>query len=818
VILIGEKSTDAEKAAAAEFATYWKQVTGYGVLAAKKPLKNLGMNVWIGHDVAPEELLAYAKCDGLGEEGFCIKTARRKKKGVGHMLIAGETPAGTVNGVYQFIEDYLGVRFLSPDTTYVPTKCPDFIPEISVKFAPKFSRRDGTYDIIGTQGIPDDQRAAFARHMRWNSKPDYPLTLNTTFALLPPDKYFAEHPDFYGEVAGKRVAPLGIDLMAPENMATHFDLRSQVCFSNPNAAEAIAEELKPLMKATPDKKIWSVSQMDWDVHCSCDRCRELEERESSAMAPLLTCVNRVADLIKSEFPDNFIETRAYKWTRKPPRSITPHDNVIITLSAEECDYSRPITDSGSPANASFASDLAAWSKISHNLYLWDYPANNYFSLIPYPNFNALGENYAFYAQHNIRGVFQSGGAGLTEDFGALRCYMLSRLMWKPDSDAHALMTEFLDAYYEDAAPQMREYIELMNHAARVKSAQLRPKDTGAWIDSDTLAKAEEIFKQAVATAKNDPVKARIEDAYTSLRYCSIVCPPKVEVKDGKFTATRPACMSVDDFLKHIQARGYKPFEAAPPLPDYVMARTGKAAPPRAEESPLEVLENDNFLVWIAPAMKGSVLRVKDKRSGADFLRGFERGSNGVIQDWRNAQGQPEGPNADAYEVADRKPDSVTLRAKRDDGMVIDRAITLKPGADAIEITLTATNASDKSLPPAVKLHPEFDTFGEPFEVLLSKDGHWTPQGDLKTIGAGQGKLDKLDGETALALRLPMRGSTLSCAFDPKEIGGLKWTYEASNEARHCSLELLSKPDPIKPGEKAAMHATYSVFRGQPVGM
>ena len=69
-----------------------------------------------------------------------------------------------------------------------------------------------SYETQGMQGVPDDQRAAYARHMRWSSQPEFGLNAHSVFTLLPPDKYFAEHPDFYSEINGKRVAPLGIDL------------------------------------------------------------------------------------------------------------------------------------------------------------------------------------------------------------------------------------------------------------------------------------------------------------------------------------------------------------------------------------------------------------------------------------------------------------------------------------------------------------------------------------------------------------------------------------------------------------------------------
>ena len=818
VVLINEKASDTEKAAAAEFVDYWKRISGRGALMTKKPLKNIGLNVWIGREGVPDELLNQVKLDGLGPDGFCIQTLRLKKRGPGHLLIVGGKENGTLYGVYQFLEDYLGVRFLTPDVTYVPKAPPAYIPEIDVRHVPQIQRRQLTYDIYGMQGVPDDKRAAYARHMRWCASPQFGLFVHTAFTLVPPDKYFAEHPDFYSEINGKRVAPLGIDLTVPANMAQHGDLRTQLCMSNPKVAETIVAELKPRMQAAPDTQVWSVSQMDWDAYCTCDACREINDREGTPMGAWLTGINRVADMIRGEFPNNYIETLAYQWSRKPPRTLVPRDNVIVSLCSIECDYSRPITDTTSAVNKAFADDLMGWSRIAKNLFMWDYPANCYFSQIPYPNFNVLNTNYAFYAQHNVKGMFLCGGSGFADDLGALRCYLLSHLLWKPDTDIRPLMNDFIEIYYQDTAPYIRSYIDLMTRTVRAKGAVMHCLEKGTWIDANTVIQAEEIFKQAFATAKNDAVKQRLEDLYSSVRYCAIVCPPKIDIADGKFTLTRPPCMTVEEYIKHLESRGFKTFNSQS-VSDYVIERTGKVAPPRSEESTIEVIENADHLVWIVPALKGSVIRWRDKRLGVELLRGYEcyGGEPGTWQDWTNTPGRPESPVADVYEVADRKPESLTLRAKREDGLVIERSMTL--GADGIEVALTLSNPTDKPLSADVKIHPEFFAQGEMPEIFTYKDRRWLRQNERTNARAeAEGKYISLDGESQLAFHLPARKLSVVCTFDPKEIAGLLWFYNTASDAQQCNLELLPKSDPLGPGEKRTLPGIYSVIRGKPAGM
>ena len=44
------------------------------------------------------------------------------------------------------------------------------------------------------------------------------------------------------------------------------------------------------------------------------------QQEDSQMGPVLQLVNHVAEAVEKEFPDKIVETLAYQWTRKPPKT------------------------------------------------------------------------------------------------------------------------------------------------------------------------------------------------------------------------------------------------------------------------------------------------------------------------------------------------------------------------------------------------------------------------------------------------------------------------------------------------------------------
>ena len=50
----------------------------------------------------------------LGNEGLRLKLSSE------NIFITGGKPRGTLYGVYEFAEKYLGIRFLTFDDTYIP--------------------------------------------------------------------------------------------------------------------------------------------------------------------------------------------------------------------------------------------------------------------------------------------------------------------------------------------------------------------------------------------------------------------------------------------------------------------------------------------------------------------------------------------------------------------------------------------------------------------------------------------------------------------------------------------------------------------------
>ena len=272
---------------------------------------------------------------------------------------------------------------------------------------------------------------------------------------MPPERYYAQHPEWYSLIDGKRV------------VGNHV---GQLCLTNDEMRKELTRNALEWIRRNPNAQMISISQNDWLGPCQCTKCQALVEKEGSEAGPMLHFVNAVAAEIEKKYPSFMVDTLAYQYSRKTPLYVRPHDNVIIRLCSIEADFSRPLD---SEYNASFRDDVKSWSKIVDNIYVWDYTTNLHNFLFPHPNIHVLGPNMRFFADHNVKGMFAQGnGYSIGGDFFALKAWLLGHLMWNPYVDSDKLIEEFIQGYYSKAGPYISKYINLIRKAYELDKSSL----------------------------------------------------------------------------------------------------------------------------------------------------------------------------------------------------------------------------------------------------------------------------------------------------------------------------------------------------------
>ena len=508
-IVVPENAIPSQVYAAEEFQAFFRQAGGAKLPIVHKPDRP-DRHVFIGSSPAMRSSNVGFGVEAFGEEDLRIVVRD------GNIAIAGGRPRGTLYGVYTFLEDYLGVRFLTVDHTHVPPLGGwRVIGPLDRFYHPPLAFRWSAYAemdnfiFVRDEGRIDVPR--FAARLRCNTVTRQDRLGGTTgivlfnhslYRYVSTHVYGKEHPEYFALVDGKRLARAGNDAHETE-----------LCFTNPEVLRIVTEAVLARLAANPHQRSISVSQGDSGKYCHCSDCAAINAREESGMGALLTFVNAVADAVAGEHPDVKVGTLAYCFSQKPPKTVKPRPNVIVQLTSHDCSVTDPIRDSDYEETVKFRRDLEGWGRIANHINLWYYNTCFPTYLLPIPNMRVLEPNIRFFVSNNIKGVFmQAAHNGPGSSFSDLRNYMTSRLLWDPNQSGRQLMDEFVDLHYGKAAPPIRRYIRLLHDSARAKGIQEawwgRAGDYG--IDKPVIRAGLEAFARAMQLAENDLVRARVE--------------------------------------------------------------------------------------------------------------------------------------------------------------------------------------------------------------------------------------------------------------------------------------------------------------------
>lgn len=427
-IIIDIQADSMSQKAAKTLQDYLYKISGVRLEIRTAPARKMA-HIFIG-----KKYLESGKADELREEkqddAFIIYSHKKD------LYLAGKNPLGDIYAVCALLEDYLECMKFTVEEEYVPAMAVVSLPRIDRIYSPAFSFRAPHF-----QGRDDRN---FREWHRISSFDDWGMFVHTFQHLLPPEKYFGEHPEYYSLVGGRRVQD------------------GQLCLSNKDVIELLKENLRIEIAKHPDKKYWSVSQNDCINYCECENCQKLYEKYGAYSGAYIQMANEIARF----FPDKQISTLAYQFTRKAPTNIVPLENVNIMLCSIECNRSMPLAED--PRSADFVRDVKDWGKLTDNIFLWDYVVQFQNYLTPFPNFHVLQPNIQFFRDNHAAMMFQQGSGDSWSDMSDLKHYLIAKLLWDPDLNVDSLITRFMDKYYGDAAPYIRQYYDLIHRALIAK--------------------------------------------------------------------------------------------------------------------------------------------------------------------------------------------------------------------------------------------------------------------------------------------------------------------------------------------------------------
>ena len=440
------------------------------------------------------------------------------------LLLTGGRPRGTLYAVCRFLQEQCGVRWWTPWASTIPRRPDLTVPDLAVEERPAFESRDPFwYPAFNPDWAVRNGSNSQNAHLdeARGGAVTYQGFVHTFYPLVPPETYSSVHPEWYALVHGKRTFT-----------------NAQLCTTNPQLRDFLVDRIRERIRANPGASIVSLSQNDCFNPCECENCKAIDDAEGSHAGSMIALVNYVAERIGKEYPNVAIDTLAYQYTRKAPKTIKPLPNVIVRLCSIECNFAAPLDD---PSNKSFADDIRDWNRLTNRLYIWDYTTNFANYVQPHPNWFVLGPNLRFFHDHGAKGVFEQGAYQSSgSEMSEMRAWMLARLLWNPYQDDRKLIREFLDGYYGAAAQPIWDYLELVSDKAKGVNMGCYAPPSSPYLDFGTMGRAEKLWQEAEAAVASQPdLLWRVRQGHLPVRYVFLARWPQLRRDCLRSGATWP---------------------------------------------------------------------------------------------------------------------------------------------------------------------------------------------------------------------------------------------------------------------------------------
>jgi hypothetical protein len=332
------------------------------------------------------------------------------------------------------------------------------LPETDLRTRPDFPLR---YVSIGGW-IPStkDERQQYdewARKIKWTNESFYPGCGDGFLAyLLPPNEYFATHPEYFAMNAqGQRHAGQHPTLKLYENT-------TMLCLSNPEVFTESVKNLKAAFAGETTSNIrrivqpngFGISPPDGTPECYCADCRKLSQNFDYP-----TYVHKVqtseeyfgfAARLAREFPDKWVSTMAYAGREMPPQGVKLPPNVRVNYAPIASCVLHAGDDPRCWRRQETMKILQQWLKLTPHVDMYDYnPGLLLGAFVPERDVANFAVNAKLYRALGMKGINTEGRKAFMQTW--ISYYIRAKLLWNADADVAALKRDFYTTFFGPAA-------------------------------------------------------------------------------------------------------------------------------------------------------------------------------------------------------------------------------------------------------------------------------------------------------------------------------------------------------------------------------
>ena len=466
--------------------------------------KSTGAKIPCGEKISEKNIiqLAIAPPGKMDPEAFSITFPAPER-----ILITGGSSRGLSYGCSEFLERFLGVRWLFPGPlgTEIPRHKTIRIPRQDIHSSPAFLRRflGGGSHRNKTAAVYYlwmlDNRGSF--HERYNC-------FHNLLHILPAAKYGKSHPEFYPILNGKRFIPQKGE-----------GIWWQPCLTAPGIVEAALEQISPKAASC------SLAVNDGGNHCECPRCLAVDQGKNYLGRPhrsksyLAFCA-----AVAAKRPGTLFGVSAYADVAEPPEGIKLPPNVVPEITY---DTFQKID----PQRAKFTEQLLArWNKICSGPMGWYEYAYGQTYALPRVYTRHLAKQLQWMHKNNVRylsGEYYPNGNW----HDAIKIYVWLKLAWNTSQDPEALIDDWCRAAVgKKAAPSLKAYFDRLEKFWTSREIRNTPYFKNAWtylnwsdssyLDAmpfEMIGECEKLLRKTVELSNNKARARYFLDGYLKIK-------------------------------------------------------------------------------------------------------------------------------------------------------------------------------------------------------------------------------------------------------------------------------------------------------------
>ncbi|MGD0626639.1 MAG: DUF4838 domain-containing protein [Thermodesulfobacteriota bacterium] len=501
VIIIPSDASQQIKSAAVILSKYIKISTG-GYLSifmepemAKDESK---VKIWLKPNLNKGQL-------NLDEDGFVISFPDRND-----IVIGSRTEWGTEFAIYEFLERYVGVRWLmpGPDGEHVPSHPTlDILPG-EVRAEPAFIFREFS-------GLKGEPQVTWARRNRMRGRIQFHHNL---YRLFPPETYVKTHPEYFPLRNGKPYLP-----------SSNNDQSWQPCFSAHGIVQEAVRNILDYFAQHPEATSYSLGINDSGNFCEKDQDRNGPKNDKNLLGyrdfsnPYFRWANGVAEGVLKEYPDKWFGCLAYQEVAQPPSKVGVNPRIIPYMTYDRMKWVDP------QIRAEGEGLTEAWKSKSPVLGWYDYIYGTPY-LVPRVYFHEMAEYYRWGYRNGVRAMYAEAYPNWGE---GPKLYLALKLQWNPDLNVDNLLRDWyliavgpnaatdLDAYYQHWEKFWTERVVKSNWFGRSRADLYLAFWDPSYLDAVTyedISKSRKLLESVLAKTQTPKQRVRAELLLRAFEY------------------------------------------------------------------------------------------------------------------------------------------------------------------------------------------------------------------------------------------------------------------------------------------------------------